>query len=101
MKENEYSSQRTAQLKSLGTDDLIEENRDFAEMITRKIMRNLMIPDNLYSDLVSGAYLGLVEAANRFKPSQDIRFRHYAFLRVRGGVSRCTQTDLDCISTEL
>ena len=38
-------------------------------------------------ELKSAAYLGLVEAANRFKPELDVKFSTFAYFRILGSIT--------------
>lgn len=62
--------------------DLIERHLDIARSVARTVARRSrrrLDPD----DCLSAAYLGLVEAAQRYDPGRAIPFAPYAALRVR------------------
>jgi RNA polymerase sigma factor for flagellar operon FliA len=65
-------------------DELIMNHLDLAEKIAMK--RNSMVPRSVGSDeLVSAAYMGLVEAANRFNGNQA-SFKAYAIIKINGAI---------------
>ncbi|MCB0317115.1 MAG: sigma-70 family RNA polymerase sigma factor [Bdellovibrionales bacterium] len=58
----------------------------WAERIVNRLARKL--PNGSYDkrDLISAAYVGLLEAQERFDKTQGIPFERFAYLRVRGAV---------------
>ena len=67
-------------------DTLVEEHRVFAEEVVRRLIRAMHLPREMYDELLSAAYLGLVEAAGKYEPDRGVSFRQFAYLRVRGSV---------------
>lgn len=65
-------------------DELIASNMDFAKSIAIKVGSKYGKSSHM-EDLISCAYLALVEAAGRFSPERG-DFRAFAALRIRGGV---------------
>ncbi|HAW50539.1 TPA: RNA polymerase sigma factor WhiG [bacterium] len=43
-------------------------------------------PDIEYNDLVSYGVIGLIDAIEKFDPTQGIEFKHYAIKRIRGAI---------------
>jgi RNA polymerase sigma factor (sigma-70 family) len=65
-------------------DALILNNMNLAERISRSKKRKLSQID--YEELKSAAYLGLVEAANKYDPEENPCFPAYAAFRIVGAV---------------
>lgn len=77
----------TINLKSRSQSEaLISKYRRFAENCAAHIMRRLNLPAELHSELVSAAYLGLVEASQKYNPKKKAEFKSYAYLRIRGAI---------------
>jgi len=66
------------------TEKLITENLLFADAQAAIFKRKL--PFVGYDEFQSAAYLGLVEAANRFDPSRDTSFKSFAYVRIIGAI---------------
>jgi RNA polymerase sigma factor for flagellar operon FliA len=65
---------------------LVDEYRTYAERLVRILMKRMALPEELHDELRSAAYLGLIDAADRFDRNGDSTFRTYAFYRIRGAV---------------
>lgn len=65
---------------------LIEQYKDFVEVVVTRLIRSMGLPLALKEDFISAAFLGLIEAAGRFDASRGLDFRSYAYLRIRGAV---------------
>jgi RNA polymerase sigma factor for flagellar operon FliA len=64
---------------------LVTENIGLVHHVLGKLSSYL--PPNLdYEDLVQQGLMGLVEAANLYDTTKDIRFSTYAYIRVRGAI---------------
>lgn len=78
-----HSDQRTG-VES--RNDLISEYRSFVGQVAAQLITASRIPVDFYDDLVADGYLGLVEAAERYKPTAEGTFKKFAFLRIRGAM---------------
>ena len=67
-------------------DELIEECRGYARFLVVRMVQMMGLPPRYTDEFVAAAYLGLVEAAERFDHRSDIDFKSYAYLRIRGAV---------------
>jgi len=67
-------------------DKLIEEHQNYVRNIALRLVRTLNLPNSQLDEYISAGYLGLVEAAERFKPSPGRPFKPFAFLRIRGAI---------------
>jgi len=65
---------------------LVDEYRTYAEKLVRLLMQRMGLPEEHHEELRSAAYLGLIDAADRFDRNNDSSFRTYAFYRIRGAV---------------
>lgn len=65
---------------------LVDEYRTYAEKLVRILMKRMGLPEENHEELRSAAYLGLIDAADRFDRNSDSSFRTYAFYRIRGAV---------------
>ena len=65
---------------------LVDEYRTYAEKLVRLLMKRMGLPEEHHEELRSAAYLGLIDAADRFDRNNDSSFRTYAFYRIRGAV---------------
>lgn len=65
---------------------LIAEHNRFAESLVMRIMTEFKLASSDRDDLMGAAYLGLVEAAERFDPSNGASFKTFSFLRIRGAI---------------
>ncbi len=68
---------------------LIEEHRQFVSVVAGQVVRSLRLPAELFEECVAAGYLGLVEAARRFDESGSVKFKNFAYLRVRGAIIDC------------
>jgi RNA polymerase sigma factor for flagellar operon FliA len=69
---------------------LVQQHMSFAEALARDISKLLpaWVP---FDDLRQGAFLGLIEASERFDPSVGTSFTTFAHPRIRGGVWDCVR----------
>ena len=72
--------------KKQARDALIERYRGFVEMVARKLIHCLGLPNEQYEEFVAAGYLGLVEAAGRYDKRVGASFKTYAYLRIRGAM---------------
>ncbi len=64
---------------------LISEHIPFVEYIANKCMKNF--PQNIErDDIISYGCIGLIDAANKFDCSRDVKFKTYAEIRIRGAI---------------
>lgn len=74
-----------ATLQTSERDALVRDHMGLAEKIARKKKRGLPRHIDL-EDLISAAYLGLVESVNKFDPDSGVPFSGFAFRRVLGSI---------------
>ncbi len=67
-------------------DDLVLAHLDWARMLAKRIFMRVRAPALEFGDYVQAATLGLMEAAQRFRPERGVPFQGYALRRVRGEV---------------
>lgn len=67
-------------------DELVCANLDWARRVAKRIFMRVRVPALDYADYVQAATLGLMEAAQRFRPERGVPFQGYALRRVRGEV---------------
>ncbi len=72
--------------KQEARNDLIEQYREYAQNIVGWMIKTMHLPRDSFDEFLSAGYLGLVEAASRFKPETGHNFRAYAYFRIRGAV---------------
>lgn len=93
----------------MNTNKLIEENLFLAKKIASDKKKSL--PNFIdFEDLQSAAYLGLVEAANRFDASRGIAFSTFAYPRIFGAIldylrqnyksEKTNVSDVDCVKAQ-
>ncbi len=75
--------------------DLIEEYRTYVRYVAGRIMQTMRLPSEIFDELVSAGYLGLVEAAERFRPDAGAEFKNYAFFRIRGAIVDSIRRDCE------
>jgi RNA polymerase sigma factor for flagellar operon FliA len=63
----------------------VEQYEGFVRNIAGKTREQLSLPCEI-DDLVGFGYRGLLEARERFDPSQGVQFKSYAYYRVRGAM---------------
>lgn len=80
-KNGQLSQEATARRNAL-----IEQYKDFVEVVVSRLIRSMGLPVALKEDFISAAFLGLIEAASRFDATRGLDFRSYAYLRIRGAV---------------
>jgi RNA polymerase sigma factor for flagellar operon FliA len=68
-----------------GDRQFVEEHEGFVRNIAAKTREQLSLPCEI-DDLVGFGYRGLLEARERFDPSQGVQFKTYAYYRVRGAM---------------
>jgi RNA polymerase sigma factor FliA len=67
-------------------DALIEQYQDFTRTVAASVIRKMALPSGMLDELISAGYLGLVEAADRFREGAGTSFRDYAFYRIKGSM---------------
>lgn len=67
-------------------DDLVCANLDWARGVAKRIFMRVRVPALDFGDYVQAATLGLMEAAQRYRPERGVPFQGYALRRVRGEV---------------
>ena len=67
-------------------DAMIEECRNYARFLVVRMVQLMGLPSRYIDEFVAAAYLGLVEAAERFDHRNDTNFKSFAYLRIRGAV---------------
>src|SRR5581483_523272 len=66
-------------------EQLVVGNLDLVAIMTRLVQEKL--PAHVeYSDLYSAGVDGLLDAASKFDPRRNVRFRTYARFRIRGAI---------------
>lgn len=66
--------------------ELIINNMALANYLAK--LKKISLPKNItFSELQSAAFMGLVEAANRFVPEKGISFSTYAYFRISGAIN--------------
>lgn len=69
----------------INREELVTENIGLVNHVLGKL--SAYLPPNLdYEDLVQQGLVGLVEAANSFDVTKEIKFSTYAYIRVRGAI---------------
>ncbi len=69
----------------INREELVTENIGLVHHVLGKL--SAYLPPNLdYEDLVQQGLVGLVEAANSFDVTKEIKFSTYAYIRVRGAI---------------
>jgi RNA polymerase sigma factor for flagellar operon FliA len=69
-----------------GKDARIQECQHYVESLVSRLMRSMRLPTQLKEEFVASGMLGLVEAADRFRPEKGANFKAFAFFRIRGAV---------------
>lgn len=69
-----------------GRDNLVSSHTRLVQQVVASLVSSLNLPKSLTEEFLSAGYLGLVEAAARFKPEAGTAFKTYAWIRVRGAV---------------
>jgi RNA polymerase sigma factor FliA len=67
-------------------DELINQYMEFVRRVVENLIKKFQLPREFYDDYIASGYLGLVEAADRYKAERGVPFTDFAFLRVRGSV---------------
>lgn len=67
-------------------DTYIAEHRAYVSHLARRMIRQYGLPDFMLEDLKAAGFLGLVEAAGRYRPGKNSKFSSYAFFRIRGSM---------------
>ncbi len=65
---------------------LVVSNLEYAKRLATKFYRTHANCGLELDDCVAAAYCGLCEAAKRFDPSVDVKFRTFSFSRIRGAI---------------
>ncbi len=66
--------------------NIVSEHRLFVVRIAYKLQREFGLPKAIIADLKSAGFLGLIEAAGRFRPELGSKFSTYAYFRIRGAM---------------
>jgi len=64
---------------------LIDQYMPYAASIANRVQKTLSSTVD-YEEVLCNARLGLLEAAKRFDPSQDVDFRTFAYYRIKGAI---------------
>jgi RNA polymerase sigma factor for flagellar operon FliA len=75
--------------------ELITEYYDYVEQVVSKVMRSMRLPTSLKEEFISAGTLGLIEAAGRYIPDRGLKFKTFAFLRIRGAIIDHIRTACD------
>jgi RNA polymerase sigma factor for flagellar operon FliA len=67
------------------TTQLIEQHRDYVRGLAKQIARQLP-PDVDMQELIASGEMGLVQAAERYDPTQGVAFQTFAYYRIRGAI---------------
>ncbi len=55
--------------------------------VANKVANRILLPQDIdFDDLVGYGVFGLLDAIEKFDPSRDIKFKCYAFIRIRGAI---------------
>ncbi|MBI4365568.1 MAG: sigma-70 family RNA polymerase sigma factor [Deltaproteobacteria bacterium] len=65
--------------------ELVTKYLPFATSIANRVSQSLSSSVD-YDDVLCNARLGLIEAAQRFDPAQEVDFRTFAYYRIRGAI---------------
>jgi RNA polymerase sigma factor for flagellar operon FliA len=72
--------------KSINSEELVLTHANFATNLAKSVIRKLSLPTRFYDDLISCAYVGLVEAAQSYDRDKVADFRSFATARIKGAV---------------
>lgn len=67
-------------------DDLILEYQVYVRSLVGQMIQAMGLPTSHFDEFVASGFLGLVEAAERYRPDSGVEFRNFAYLRIRGAV---------------
>ncbi|MBC7381186.1 MAG: sigma-70 family RNA polymerase sigma factor [Burkholderiaceae bacterium] len=82
-----------ARSKSAGARQaLIEHHMPFARMCAAKLYSRRYGLDSPFEDYLHQALLGLIEAVDKFDPSHNVLFRHFAQRRIEGSILNALPT---------
>ena len=76
-------------------DELIERHEAFVRRIVIATVRTFGLPKESTDEYISAAYMGLLDAADRFDPSLGKSFEGFAFRRIRGAVIDLIRSNSD------
>jgi RNA polymerase sigma factor for flagellar operon FliA len=76
-------------------DKLVEEYYQYVDIVVSRLIRAMRLPPPMKEEFVSAGFVGLIEAAGRFKPERGQEFKTFAFLRIRGAVIDYIRTSCD------
>lgn len=80
-------SARAPQKRTLAErNQLVDQYRDYSDRIVRLLVSKMGLPSDHYDDFQSAAYLGLIDAADKFNSTSPYSFQTYAYYRIRGEV---------------
>ncbi|MFO0415666.1 MAG: sigma-70 family RNA polymerase sigma factor [Pseudomonadota bacterium] len=75
--------------------ELITEYYDYVDQVVSKVMRSMRLPPSLKEEFLSAGTLGLIEAAGRYQADRGLKFKTFAFLRIRGAIIDHIRTACD------
>lgn len=80
-------SNETMSTNDMSTNDLVEKYLDFAHTVVYHVAKIYRLNKDSIEDAKSAAYVGLIEAATKYKRSKDSApFKNYAFFRIKGAI---------------
>jgi RNA polymerase sigma factor for flagellar operon FliA len=69
----------------MAAEELIAQHKKMVHGLACQLRRELSLPSDL-DDLIAFGFGGLLEAEHRFDPSRGVRFKTFAYHRVRGAI---------------
>lgn len=83
--------------QAMSTNDLVEEHLNFANSIVYHLAKIYNLSHNTIEDAKSAAYVGLIEAATKYKKGKEsVPFKSYAYFRIKGAVIDYFRKDTAC-----
>ena len=67
-------------------DDLIVQYQEYVRSLVGQMIQAMGLPSSHFDEFVAAGFLGLVEAAERYRNESGVEFRNFAYLRIRGAV---------------
>ncbi|MCI5065282.1 sigma-70 family RNA polymerase sigma factor [bacterium] len=64
----------------------LDDPMGYISKITSQLMRRLGVSPKLFDEYLAAAYIGLVDAAERYDPTSNAAFVTYAYYRIRGAI---------------
>ncbi len=65
---------------------IVEEHYKYAESIAHSVVKSFDIPASYMEDMFQEAYIGLIEASEKYDPKSKVPFKSFAYLRIRGAI---------------